>query len=1021
MSIFAGRYQIERVLGEGATAVVYLGRDMQGGRAVAIKLLRPELAESTMNGRFLKEIRRTALLDHPRILPVLDIGEEEGRPFFTLPYMEGGTLRRRIKRERQLDIFEAIAITRSVGEALDYAHERGLVHRDVKPENILFSRGTAHLGDFGIARALSNTFGENSTSANIVRGTAAYMSPEQSQASPSLDGRSDLYSLACVFYEMITGMPAFTGPTAENIIAQRLLHPPRALRVYRPTVADALDTVVAKALNVVPADRYSTASDFVGALEAAARAGPATAPAWVRFRRDPRMLVGGTAVLALLAIGAYVAATPVASDEVVLDTTRIVLLPVEQDTVLPRPWSDYDLFRQAMSRWDGIKVVDHYQVADAIRQQGGVRSTTDAAAVARRLGAGRYVRARVTREGDNRRLSASLYDARSDSRLYEGGADIPSTLDAANLAYAHLADSLLIRGGASIPPDVLDPGTRSLSAIHAFGRAQAALDDWDLVRADSGFVAAITADHEFARANLWLAQARAWQNAPVASWRTIAERAAALETRLTERERQLAAALVALGAGQHEVACATYEALRARNDRDFAALFGLGQCRTQNRRVLEDSSSPSGWRFEANIHRAMQSYVAAFEVLPSVHRGFERGAFERLRIILLLGQVGYNGVGARDSATFFGRPGWLGDSLVMVPYPWQRYSGGTAPEPPGFERAIAHQRQVFQQIALRWSAAFPSSAGAKHGVAVALEQLDDDRAIDTLRAARALATDPLRKLRLAADEVMMLVKFGLGRSEERIARATALADTLLASADSASGESASRLLPVAALTGRCALALRLIEVSTRAEFQIPVPTLRQSRAVLASRAMGCGADAAALRQLAAEADRLASAQPSQRGFLDVTLLYRAALLGAPYDRDVLRRLAAVAKGAPVMAALALSEGDRAAAARALAPLRADAPRMKGEITPDIAFISARMFLALADTAGATSVLDRALAGVQTMDVASLSDFGAAAMLTQAVALRADLATARREADAGRWTFVRAKLLPGPHLDKPISP
>src|SRR5688500_11085716 len=128
MSIFAGRYEIERVLGEGATAVVYLARDTQGGRAVAIKLLRPELAESATNGRFLKEIRRTALLDHPRILAVLDSGEEEGRPYFVLPYMEGGTLRQRIRRERQLDIEEAIAITRSIGEALDYAHERGLVH-----------------------------------------------------------------------------------------------------------------------------------------------------------------------------------------------------------------------------------------------------------------------------------------------------------------------------------------------------------------------------------------------------------------------------------------------------------------------------------------------------------------------------------------------------------------------------------------------------------------------------------------------------------------------------------------------------------------------------------------------------------------------------------------------------------------------------------------------------------------------------------------------------------------------------
>lgn len=276
--ILADRYLIEEQLGNGATAVVYRARDMQRGHAVAIKLLRVELAQSVGADRFLKEIRVTQQLHHPHIVPVIDSGRIGDQLYFVLPAMDGGTLRAKLVREKQLPIPEAVAIARSIAAALDHAHQRNLVHRDVKPENILFTSGQACLADFGIARALERALDETTTSTSVVRGTPPYMSPEQASGETDLDGRSDIYSLACVLYEMIAGIQPFVGPTPQSVIAQRLAHPPRSLGVYRRGVPPAVERVIMKAMSITPADRQATAGEFEQAL-AAALADPTGGPA----------------------------------------------------------------------------------------------------------------------------------------------------------------------------------------------------------------------------------------------------------------------------------------------------------------------------------------------------------------------------------------------------------------------------------------------------------------------------------------------------------------------------------------------------------------------------------------------------------------------------------------------------------------------------------------------------------------------------------------------------------------------
>ncbi|MDQ3997315.1 MAG: serine/threonine protein kinase, partial [Gemmatimonadota bacterium] len=301
----AGRYVVEREIGRGATAVVYLARDSARGRAVAIKVLRAELAQFDAAHGFLREVRRHSELEHPHILQVLDTGEQEGQLYCVLPYMEGGTLRQRLLREKQLPIGDAVAIARTVAEALNYAHARGLIHRDVKPENILFTNGEARLADFGIARALERALDDTTmTSTGLVRGTAAYMSPEQAGGERDYDGRSDIYSLGCVLYEMLAGVPAFIGPTPEAALAQRFTHPPRDIRVYRPSISARLESAVMKALQFAPADRFRSAGEFAKALAAVEGEGESTAfslATWWRRRRGPIIAGGFVATLVVVA------------------------------------------------------------------------------------------------------------------------------------------------------------------------------------------------------------------------------------------------------------------------------------------------------------------------------------------------------------------------------------------------------------------------------------------------------------------------------------------------------------------------------------------------------------------------------------------------------------------------------------------------------------------------------------------------------------------------------------------------
>ncbi len=297
-SILAEHYAVDRELGRGGMATVYLAEDLKHGRRVAIKIVRPELAETLGPARFLREIRIAARLTHPNILPLHESGEADGVLFYVMPYVAGESLRDRLRREGQLPIEDAVRIAREVAQGLAYAHTEDVVHRDIKPENILLEAGQAVIADFGLARAIHASVQDELSSAGLAVGTPAYMSPEQTAGGSQVDGRSDIYSLGCVLYEMLAGEPPFSGASAQAIAAKHLQQAPPPLHTVRPHVPGPLEAAVNRALEKIPGDRFQTAEEFAGALSATHSPGPARTSMGPASR-----LVVATLIAALLIVG----------------------------------------------------------------------------------------------------------------------------------------------------------------------------------------------------------------------------------------------------------------------------------------------------------------------------------------------------------------------------------------------------------------------------------------------------------------------------------------------------------------------------------------------------------------------------------------------------------------------------------------------------------------------------------------------------------------------------------------------
>ena len=416
------RYRVEREVGHGGMAVVFLAEDLKHRRRVAIKLLKPELSAALGSERFLREIEIAAGLQHPHILPLYDSGQADGLLYYVMPFVEGESLRQRLAREQQLPLDAALQITREVGSALQYAHEHGVVHRDIKPENIMLSGGQAVVADFGIARALHAAGAEQLTLSGMVVGTPQYMSPEQAGGG-TVDGRSDQYSLACTLYEMLVGQPPFTGPSFHAVMARHSLEPVPSLRVVRQTVPQAVEAAIMRAMAKVPADRFASMQRFLDALaspEIASVGSAVTAlsPSRSGPRVSRRMMAAlGAGVMIALATWWFAAghSTSRAHPSSSL-VTAVAVLPFQD--LANNPDSSYlgegmtEGLIADLAEIGSLKVISRSSGAVA---QGTARSLSE---LASELGVEAVVKGSIRRTGDTVRVSVRFVRAPDSTLLF---------------------------------------------------------------------------------------------------------------------------------------------------------------------------------------------------------------------------------------------------------------------------------------------------------------------------------------------------------------------------------------------------------------------------------------------------------------------------------------------------------------------------------------------------------------------------------------------------------------------------
>jgi len=455
-SALASRYHIERELGSGGMAVVFLAEDLRHRRRVALKVLRPELAAEIGSGRFLREIETAAGLAHPHILPIHDSGEASGFLYYVMPYVEGESLRGWLAREKQLPLDDALRIAREVADALSYAHSRGVVHRDIKPENILLQSGHAVVADFGIARAVTAAAGDTRTAtltaAGAALGTPGYMSPEQVAGSTDVDGRSDLYSLGCVLYEMLAGQPPFMGPTVESLLHQHLRAEAPSITAIRPAVPGWVAAAVQRALAKTPADRFSPVALFAEALaprdSAAVVAAAATAPAPPARRTLRLALLTGAAVI--VAIGTLYLLRPgrhaPAPAKPAHARSEIAVLPFQNLSAEgPHAYFAGGLHEEILTQ---LAKVSALKVISRTSVMGYQETSKPMRAIATELGVGSIVEGSVQVEGERLRVNVQLIDAATDEHLWAERYD--RTLDDAFAIQSEVAQKIVAAVGSAL-------------------------------------------------------------------------------------------------------------------------------------------------------------------------------------------------------------------------------------------------------------------------------------------------------------------------------------------------------------------------------------------------------------------------------------------------------------------------------------------------------------------------------------------------------------------------------------------
>ena len=598
----AGRYILERELGHGGGGTVFLAHDVRHERHVAMKVLRPEVAATIGVERFLREIRFAARLQHPHILPLHDSGEANGFLYYVMPYVEGESLRERLTRERQLPLEDALRITREVADALSYAHARGVVHRDIKPENILLQSGHALVADFGIARAIDDAVPANQTAQGVIVGTPVYMSPEQASGGRDVDGRSDVYSLACVLYEMLAGDPPFEETSLQALIAAHLVSVARPISVIRDTVPMHIEAAIAKALAKGRADRFATATQFSEALTIempawisspgrtitsrpaiGARGGSrrwfrlSTWPFWLRWS-------AGVLAVALIAIGGLFLAPP----RSIASTPNATILIADVRNVTGDPLFDRSLteaFTTGVQQSSIVSVFPRSRLRQTLQRMRRAELDTVvdealAREVAQREGIHIVLVGEISQVGGTYSLTARLVDSDSGSTLRVEEARARSkteVLDALDAITRKLRRDLgesfrSVRAhGLALPKAT----TNSLEALKRYADGNRAWDAARRTEAKELWESAIALDPSFAMAHAQLGGWYYFNNDRPNGEAHFTKALAALD-RLTDRERLWIRSKAEGWRGNRGEAINILQILVQQYPDDQAAWFNLG-------------------------------------------------------------------------------------------------------------------------------------------------------------------------------------------------------------------------------------------------------------------------------------------------------------------------------------------------------------------------------------------------------------------------------------------------------------
>jgi serine/threonine protein kinase/tetratricopeptide (TPR) repeat protein len=1026
---FRGHYDIEREIGQGAFATVYLARDLKHERKVAVKVLNADPTSDLSELRFIREIRTLARLQHPNILPLHDSGHVEALLYYVMPYISGDTVRDRIDREKQMSVEAACSIARDIADALAYAHAQGIIHRDIKPDNILLSTDHPILADFGIARLIDLAGVRQLTRTGAASpGTPAYMSPEQLMADKELDGRSDTYSLGCVLFEMLTGKPPFAG---KDGFVKRFTEPPPRASTLRKDLPGWLDDAVERALQRDPRDRYPTAKEFVRALSdpATSRVQQPTVRSEIRtdhrtyssrslsasIRSHPKAVAG-------VVIGALIAAVALGtigrsgklfafSGGVPLDTARFVIFSASTSAINSKSIGDHSNqgLYEAFAAWNGLPLVSDADVAEAVRSNGGPpRSLSDAFSLARRLGAGRMVWTRGVPGYVSHKIRAELYDV---SRGVSTG--LSTILDDFSTPqdFERAALSLLV-----IPdrPSLAEDGdrlTRSYNAWTEYSLGHAALNEWDLPAAARHFAVAISADPAYPVPHLWLAQIQSWTTPDHGvDWGPHAA-IALRDGRLNERDRIMARALLALADQRYPAACEGYRALTQSNPGDFVGWYGLGECQAFDSTVVPSSSGPSSWRFRSSYRAAASAYTEALRIEPRAHSIF---AFQRLQTLLPTSstKVRVGKSESPDSRTFLALPSLEGieDTLGFIPYPQSRFAALPASALRTHIAALEANTELQSDFTRRWTQQLPADPAAFGALAQVLESsgeisdspFEETAVVKALRQARALTRDPEQLFQTVVTEVWLRFK------REEFAHARRLTDSLLTAYPHPTTGDAEALLSLAALTGKLNKAVELGRLSqpflpAGAE-SFPAQIREAASELYINSALGiCGERIADLEKRLEDAiDRYLPAERAGRA--------RAELMARPYSMTVhctagqsaLRIAKPLDRLQPIQQAYGRGETKLV---RALLDSASEVARRgrPGDKSLGHTFQEAWIRLAIGDTAAAIGLLDNGLGALPGFSSDNLQELGAAAAAGQAMILRARLAAARGDSKvARRW-------------------